>query len=358
MKIRLKTNSVIKGRFYKEGDIVEITDKDTINHIKYLKRSDNIDFEIEKPLGSKSYDIFGKSLNYRFDDNDERDFILRSYVPIRENLPNIVDYTSEMSPVKDQKNLGSCTGFAIAAVKEWQERKEYLREIKEGSYYRRENDQYDLSEQWLYYKAKEIDPWPNEEGTSLRYVLKILQKQGVPPEEGWVYNDREKGEAKPWAKLIARWNFGGKYYRITSIPELKYALYDKGPVVIGIVCFEEIFNPGPSGIVPYPRNPWMYYGGHAVAVVGYDDRRKLFKFKNSWSPRWGQNGYGYLPYKYIQDFMMDAWVMEDISVKFEYVKTGINPVAEPTQTVLVEQENSNETGETTIWKKIKEKLYR
>ena len=45
---------------------------------------------------------------------------------------SIIDYTSEMSPVKHQGNLGSCVAFAAAAMKEWQEKKEHNLEIKEG----------------------------------------------------------------------------------------------------------------------------------------------------------------------------------------------------------------------------------
>ncbi|GIU69049.1 MAG: hypothetical protein KatS3mg002_0285 [Candidatus Woesearchaeota archaeon] len=531
MIIRFKTNSTVGGKLYAQDSEVEITDLNVINQLKYLKSSGSIDFEIVKPLESKTADVFGKPLNYKFDDPDKRDFLLKSFVPLRTELPSKIDYTPEMSPVKDQGRKGchdektevltkdgwkyfkdttkddlfatidretneiiyqkpihiieyyyrgpmyiskhpslnfmltpdhrmylkrwlneikkfedyyvfkkiqtidfifsipyvtnqddlmksniktlvldpkkdldfknydgmvycaeipngilitrrydkilisgnSCVGFAVTAVKEWQERKEYLREVQQGKYYRRENEQYDLSEQWIYHKAKQIDPWPNEEGTSIRYALKVLQKEGIPPEEGWVYSDIELGKPTPWAKLIARWNFGGKYYRITSIPELEYSLYSKGPVVIGIICFEEIFYVGQNGIVPYPRNPWLHYGGHAVCLVGYDRERQLFKFKNSWGSRWGENGYGYLSYRYINDFMIDAWVMEDISVKLEWVKQGINPIVESVNVIKLDNQTTEDDSvnknvdndndninqlNKSPWQKLKEKIWK
>jgi C1A family cysteine protease len=53
-------------------------------------------------------------------------------------------------------------------------------------------------------------------------------------------------------------------------------------------------------------------GGHAICIVGYDDSRNLFKFKNSWSKKWADKGYGYLPYAYIQKYCQDAWSATDL----------------------------------------------
>ena len=52
-------------------------------------------------------------------------------------------------------------------------------------------------------------------------------------------------------------------------------------------------------------------GGHAICIVGYDDKARLFKFKNSWSDKWGAKGYGYLPYDYMKKHLMDAWSARD-----------------------------------------------
>jgi len=49
-----------------------------------------------------------------------------------------------------------------------------------------------------------------------------------------------------------------------------------------------------------PKQKEMVVGGHAVCIVGYDDRKKLLKFINSWGEDWGAQGYGYLPYDYVK----------------------------------------------------------
>jgi len=287
--------------------------------------TDNVD-EIEcqiKQKGISDYSIIQQRLRssqlFKLgciqDRLDNRDYQINSIQSSSKlNLPQVVDYTNQMSSVKDQGRLGSCVGFAIASMKEYQEQKEYLQEIEDGSLYRRKESEYDLSEMWIYYKAKEIDPWPNQEGTSIRDALKQLCKYGVPPEKGWRYNDRIKTKHESWAPMISKWGKGNNYFRINGVEELKSALYNYGPIVVGILCFREIFQVGSNGIVKYPSNPNQCYGGHAICITAYNQSSQLFKFKNSWSSNWGNRGYGYLSFKYVQNFMMDAWVLIDKKV--------------------------------------------
>ncbi len=36
---------------------------------------------------------------------------------------------------------------------------------------------------------------------------------------------------------------------------------------------------------------------HMMVIVGYDDKKSLYKIRNSWGSKWSDNGYGYLPYE-------------------------------------------------------------
>jgi len=240
----------------------------------------------------------------------------KTLVSLEASLPTSIDHSDGMSPVKDQENLGSCVGFAVSALKEWQEQKEHNVEVQAGKKDHRTGKYYDLSEAWIYWMCKKIDEWPGEEGTSLRFAMKVLQKIGVPPESAWPYDDINYGEPSSWSHLIARWSLIDSYYRIDNLIELKIALVN-GPVCIGVAVFEEIFYPDASGIVKMPVNEEYSQGGHAVCVCGFSDETGLFKFKNSWGKEYGQNGYGYLTYDYIRSYMWDAWAVKDLSVTNE-----------------------------------------
>jgi C1A family cysteine protease len=266
-------------------------------------------------------------LTYKKDPDDDRDFNFKTALSKSEFLkavakvPNNVDHSYSMSSVKNQGGLGSCVGFAVTAMKEWQETREHLYEVSMGKKDHRKGKQYNLSESWVYWNAKKIDPWPGQEGTSIRFAMKVLHKLGVPCESAWPYSDVNYGEPESWATMIARWSRIDSYSRVNGLNELKLGLMG-GPVVIGIPCFDTIFYADETGLIAYPREPDIIYGGHAVCAVGYYDTKfgGSIKIKNSWGRGWGAKGYGYIPYTYINDFLWDAWACKDVSVTKEMLK--------------------------------------
>lgn len=310
-----------RNKEYKTPFEVDIYNHEDKRNIETELRKQGIEYKIYFPNKS-IVNLSGKELPFSCykDPIDKRDYNVKSILKQIDlnnktlSSSNKISYRNEMSPVKDQGNLGSCVGFAVAAMKEWQEQKEYIQEIKKGNPYRREQDHYNLSEQWIYYKAKDIDPWPNSEGTTIRHALKQISKFGIPPEKGWKYNDDKKGKPEIWTHMISKWTSGGNYYRI-KYGDLVNSLNKFGPIVIGIYCFREIFNVTSNGFVGYPRYPFEKFGGHAICITGYDPKTRRYEFKNSWGSTWGNYGYGYLPDPYLRDFMLDAWVFIDKDVK-------------------------------------------
>ncbi len=63
--------------------------------------------------------------------------------------------------------------------------------------------------------------------------------------------------------------------------------------------------------------------GHAVLVVGYEDGSVLgggfLILRNSWGLDWGEGGYGYLPFAYIELYEGEAWIVGQsiLNDKFE-----------------------------------------
>jgi len=229
---------------------------------------------------------------------DDRDYLMRAYLPVVK-LPNKIDYTSKMSPVADQGDEGTCVAFATAhGMKEYQELLDYKKLVE-------------LSPRFLYTEARKIDKIPaDQEGSTLRAAVKVLQDIGVCQEKLWPYVPHQSDKAKPGALTDAKKFRVITYARILNLFELRSALVAKGPCIIGVDVFEGMMKTK-TGKVPMPKAGEQALGRYALCAVGYNDAAKLIKFKNSWSKAWGEKGYGYLPYAYIEKYMMDAWSTVD-----------------------------------------------
>lgn len=62
------------------------------------------------------------------------------------------------------------------------------------------------------------------------------------------------------------------------------------------------------------------YGGHSMAVVGFDDTRRMFTIRNSWGAGVGDNGYFYMSYDFFNAETRNpfrprrSWVGEMVAV--------------------------------------------
>ena len=229
---------------------------------------------------------------------DGRDYLMRAYLP-PVKLPGKIDYTPKISPVRDQGDEGTCVGFATAAgMKEYQEKIDYGKLVL-------------LSPRFVYSECKKIDGMPEAEGTTIRTAMQVLKTKGVCREKFWQYRPHQKDKAQKGARGDAKKFQVISYARILNLDELRLSLATKGPCVIGVEVFKG-FLETKSGLVPAPGKKERSLGGHAVCIVGYDDQKGLVKFKNSWSEAWGKKGLGFLPYAYVERYMMDAWSSVDI----------------------------------------------
>jgi C1A family cysteine protease len=86
----------------------------------------------------------------------------------------------------------------------------------------------------------------------------------------------------------------------------------------------ESFFTTSNGIIEDNQRHKGKHGGHAICAVGYNDKEKLIKFKNSWSYLWGDKGYGYLTYDYYKKHCMVAWAIEDIQTPVNFINNLIS----------------------------------
>ena len=219
-------------------------------------------------------------------------------------IPKTIDYTPKMSPVRNQGTEGTCIAFAsVVGVKEYQDKKEYDRLIR-------------LSPRYLYYLCKKFDGQPFQDGTYPRIAMKVLAKYGVAEESCWPYKPFQRDFPCANADKEAKRYRIKAYARLLSLLEMKRSLAINGPFLAGVKVFKGWFSKRviKSGLIPLPARKEQAVGGHAVCILGFDDAKQVFKFKNSWGKSWADKGYGYLSYAYVQKYCVDAWSATDLIV--------------------------------------------
>jgi C1A family cysteine protease len=211
-----------------------------------------------------------------------------------------LDLTSFMTPIRHQGNEGSIVAFAVASALEYHIQKQL-------------NEQVTISPRYLYYYSKLEAGWdPHADtGAFVRDAIKVLQTKGAVSEESWPYKPGDlQSEPPEGIKTATRYRIADSY-QVNSLNEVKTALQKYGPVVGGISIFWASLNikdVAKTGIIPDPSLDEPVTAAIAICIVGYDDDKKLIKFKNSWGAKWGDNGYGYISYTYVEKFLTDAWV--------------------------------------------------
>ncbi len=113
---------------------------------------------------------------------------------------------------------------------------------------------------------------------------------------------------------------------------IKGHLASQLPAMFGFTCFAslDLDKTSMTGEIPYPKANEEVVGGHAILAVGYDNAKKIkqqggpettgaFLIRNSWGTEWGMDGYGWLPYRYVEDELADDWW---VLLKQEWVDTG------------------------------------
>ncbi len=220
---------------------------------------------------------------------DDRDWMAENMRPKKSKLPPSIDLRKDMMPIRNQGIRGTCVAFAGAALKEWQE-------FKDNGF-----KDY-MSPEFIYWHRVNKP----DEGMYVRDLLKILTGRGCCPEYIFPYNVLKDAEKIPGdSQIIAKEYRVKSYARIQTIDGLKTALAIDGPCLISLDVYSEIR----PKFWRKPREDAKKLGGHAVAVVGYND--KGFILRNSWGVLWNLNGYVTFPYGDF-DQAKEIWTTIDI----------------------------------------------
>jgi C1A family cysteine protease len=182
-----------------------------------------------------------------------------------------------ITPVKDQKNCGSCTAFATIAMLEAR-----LRIVCNDT----KNEPL-LSEAHLFYcgggncRAGMFQPM----------ALQFAQTAGLVKEADFSYRP---GQQPCPAGLIPFMKINS-YTPVDGALQRKEILASKGPMLAAMAVYDDF--PHYGGGVYCVSAGAQIAGYHSVCVVGYDDVHAAWIVKNSWGPDWGEHGFFRIGYR-------------------------------------------------------------
>lgn len=238
-------------------------------------------------------------------------------------LPKKVDLSGNMPPPGNQGNQNSCVGWATAyALKSYQEKVEERRNLAPNG---KVDPKAVFSPAFIYNQINN----GRDGGSTFIDALNLLSNHGAVSLADMPYTDRDFRKAPPNHLINQARRYRIDYWRqvnIRDLKEVKAQLNAGYPVLIGALIDEGFVNTRGNAVWKQSRGQSL--GGHAMALVGYDDSRQAFKLINSWGTGWGEKGFGWVDYKFFPQVVREGYVAKD-AVNGKAPPTSIDPQQDP-----------------------------
>ena len=239
---------------------------------------------------------------------DHRDGFFEAPKRILARLPARVDLRPRCPPIYNQGPLNSCTANALAAAMWFEALKTDPAALAP-------------SRLFIYYNERSAERQPRcNVPCSLRDGHRAVEMFGACPEPQWRYVIDNFSVRAPKRCYSEGLNHRvATYLRVPrELRHMKACLSQARPFTLGMSVYSSFESSGVkrSGIAPMPKPGEQVVGGHAVMVVGYDERQACFIVRNSWGTRWGQTGYFLLPYAYVmseKEYAWDFWTITELA---------------------------------------------
>lgn len=185
-----------------------------------------------------------------------------------------------MTPVKDQRACGNC--YLFATVGGFEARIKIVNNIPDTNI--------DLSEEFFTSCCTRTFGC---HGGRLSASAQFVVEKGVPDEACFPYPD--PGKELPCINACPDWELRAKKAKrwgaTSCVPQYK-SLIMKGPLACYICPKEDFFYYRGGVYTPIMGEKF----NHCVTLCGWSDSVGGWVYKNSWSPAWGDSGYGWINY--------------------------------------------------------------
>lgn len=213
--------------------------------------------------------------------------------------PNVVsadavDLRKGFSVIRNQGKLGACASFSMASIFE------YI--LNQGNPKRK----HCLSPRFLYYNVSE----KNDDGTiidkggSFYDNIHSLGELGICEENLCPYDDKFNTSPSDEAREDALSRLVTKAENVNiSHRDFTAALTEGYPVGISLKIYDS-FGKSQKGFIFRPTDKELKstnFGYHAMVICGYSEKEKVYIVRNSWGETFGDKGYCYIPFSYIED---------------------------------------------------------
>lgn len=207
---------------------------------------------------------------------------------------NAVDLRKGFSVIRNQGKLGACTSFSMASIFE------YI--LNQGDPTKR----HCLSPRFLYYNVsdKNNDGTIIDKGSSFYDNIHVLGEVGICEENLCPYDGKFNTSPSDEAKEDALSRLVTKAENVNiSHHDLTAALTEGYPIGISLKVYDS-FGKNQKGFIFRPTDKELKstdFGYHAMVVCGYSEKEKVYIVRNSWGEAFGDKGYCYIPFSYIED---------------------------------------------------------
>jgi len=227
--------------------------------------------------------------------------LTRSYA----NVPDRHSLKQYCPEPQHQGMQSSCTGWAAsyaaltileASKRNWLDRKFITQQAFSPSYA---------------YNQVRLPSTTCTRGALISRTLEVMVQQGVPKITDFPYECERKVTQIDKKKAAPFKLESYKRLSIQGLPPIdlmKKSISENKPVIIAMNCYKSFYQ---------AKDVWNgvkngYIGGHAMTIVGYDDKKHggAVELMNSWGTQWGNDGFMWVRYEDLEKHGLEYYEVD------------------------------------------------